>query len=179
MDFCKFCSNIVQVNSFCKCRFSSCYLPLTKVNATQPQNVPDVEELTQAPAPGKAVSGSTIQHNTNKNQDFESRLFEGYKTKLTEICSGFGVCCFSTIAACGGTVTQNQTYLRNPGYTGQWPEVTGRHLFSYKSPFLPNFYPILQIRTTQRAHAATRSARPTRRASLIIVLLSFFIGVWF
>ena len=54
MDFCKFCSNIVQVNSFCKCRFSSCYLPLTKVNATQPQNVPDVEELTQAPAPGKA-----------------------------------------------------------------------------------------------------------------------------
>ena len=71
MDFCKFCSNIVQVNSFCKCRFSSCYLPLTKVNATQPQNVPDVEELTQAPAPGKAISGSTIQQ-TNKQTNKET-----------------------------------------------------------------------------------------------------------
>ena len=41
------------------------------MNATQPQNVPDVEELTQAPAPGKAISGSTIQQ-TNKQTNKET-----------------------------------------------------------------------------------------------------------
>ena len=77
--FANFVQILFKLILFANFPISSCYLPLTKVNATQPQNVPDVEELTQAPAPGKAVSGSTIQHNTNKNQDFEPRLFEGFK----------------------------------------------------------------------------------------------------
>ena len=53
---------------------------------------------------------------------FYSKLFLNenfwFWVVVNTLYSGFGVCCYSTITACGGTATRNQTYLRNPGYTG-------------------------------------------------------------
>lgn len=36
--------------------------------------------------------------------------------------SGFGVCCVVAIVACGGTVTQNCSYVANPGFPGTYSE---------------------------------------------------------
>ena len=32
---------------------------------------------------------------------------------------GFGTCCFFSTTSCGGTITNNLTYIRNPGYAGK------------------------------------------------------------
>ena len=39
--------------------------------------------------------------------------------KSDDLFSGFGVCCYSILSECGGTVTKNQSYIRNPGYNGE------------------------------------------------------------
>ena len=41
----------------------------------------------------------------------------------TSSCAaGFGVCCYTIVTSCSGTVdiTQNNTYIRNPGFAGMW-----------------------------------------------------------
>jgi len=41
----------------------------------------------------------------------------------TSTCAaGFGVCCYNIVTSCSGTVdiTQNNTYIRNPGYSGTY-----------------------------------------------------------
>ena len=35
--------------------------------------------------------------------------------------SAFGVCCVFTVSACGGTVTQNNTYIQSPNYPAAAP----------------------------------------------------------
>ncbi|XP_059083260.1 uncharacterized protein LOC131880610 [Tigriopus californicus] len=39
-------------------------------------------------------------------------------TTIGNCASGFGLCCKSSISACGSTVTRNCTYITNPGYPG-------------------------------------------------------------
>ena len=41
---------------------------------------------------------------------------------FTSSCAaGFGVCCYTIVTSCSGTVdiSQNNTYIRNPGYAGK------------------------------------------------------------
>merc|ERR1712223_1095239 len=38
--------------------------------------------------------------------------------------AGFGVCCIVSITACGGTVSQNNTYIANSGYPATLASVT-------------------------------------------------------
>jgi len=37
-------------------------------------------------------------------------------TSSANCASGFGVCCYFTLTACGGTVSKNLTYVQNPSY---------------------------------------------------------------
>jgi len=39
---------------------------------------------------------------------------------LGSCAQGFGTCCYFEITACGGSVTQNQTYLQNPSYPSSY-----------------------------------------------------------
>ena len=44
--------------------------------------------------------------------------------KLGNCASGFGVCCLKTISTCGSTVTNNCTYIQNPGYPSAYTGTT-------------------------------------------------------
>lgn len=41
-------------------------------------------------------------------------------THTSTCASGFGVCCYNLLTSCGGTVTHNHTYIRNPGYSDSY-----------------------------------------------------------
>jgi len=41
-------------------------------------------------------------------------------TALGSCAQGFGTCCYYNLRACGGSVTNNQTYLQNPSWPGSY-----------------------------------------------------------
>ena len=141
------------------------------MNATQRQNVPDVAELTPAVAPGKKL-------------EFFTDFFFGdniwFWVFVNTLYSGFGVCCYSTITACGGTATRNQTYLRNPGYTGDLQRIMAGTVLYLSLNIFPaemkaSFF---QIHTVRREPAATRSPRSTQRADLIFFAARYSYFSW-
>ena len=41
-------------------------------------------------------------------------------TSIGSCASGFGTCCFVSQKTCGGTISENITYIQNPGYGGSY-----------------------------------------------------------
>ena len=141
------------------------------MNATQRQNVPDVVELTRAAAPGKKLEFFIYFFFSD---NFWFWVFDN------TLYSGFGVCCYSTITACGGTATRNQTYLRNPGYTGDHQRIMVGTVLYPSLNVLPKEMKasFFQIHTARREPAATRSPRSTLRADLIFFTEEYSYFSW-
>ena len=120
MDLHKFCW-------FCILQLSVPYFFLFQV--TSPPYEGECYSASECAGRGGTSTSSCARQTTLKTKTCLS-LREGQQSLRTKtfkshwtFFSGFGVCCYSTITACGGTVTRNQTYLRNPGYTGHQSSV--------------------------------------------------------
>ena len=44
--------------------------------------------------------------------------------QLLPICLRFGVCCVFMVTACGSTISQNCSYIKNPGYPNAYTDTT-------------------------------------------------------
>jgi len=71
-----------------------------------------------------AVSGSTATGNTGKCFSSSECTSNGGQ-QFGNCASGFGVCCIFSLAACGGTVNKNSTYISNAGYNYKQTTQTG------------------------------------------------------
>jgi|ERR1711973_222400 len=71
-----------------------------------------------------AIQGSTVTGNTGKCFATSECAPNG-GTVFGNCAAGFGVCCVFGVAACGGTVNRNSTYISNLGYNYASTTVSG------------------------------------------------------
>ena len=65
------------------------------------------------------ILGMIVFQKNQKYSDYKIELLQG-GSSIGSCASGFGTCCFVAQKTCGGSVSENLTYIQNPGYSGSY-----------------------------------------------------------